>query len=203
MQNRKWPSREGRIITVSSRIRTVEYVCFVNAYITKKQFFSMGGSKGVGDAWLFWAGIKQKCRVGVGGSGKCRKMGHKCLKWMTLKVVTSGVQRAEISSKQCKQCVYQWHLEVGCSTEENVCRRRMPLNVTDLLHVTTKVHSPVCQTANYTTVWNLPQLYLHQHQQRPQYHLIPNSKYPLNSYTWTEYITKKTTAIEQLIFLIV
>ena len=31
----------------------------------------------MGEAWLFWAGMKQKCRVGVGGGGKCRMMGRK------------------------------------------------------------------------------------------------------------------------------
>jgi len=30
----------------------------------------------VGEAWLTLAEIKQKCRVGVGGGGECRKMGR-------------------------------------------------------------------------------------------------------------------------------
>jgi len=38
----------------------------------------------MGEVWLFWGGIKQKWRVGVGGGGEYRKIGHKCVEIMTL-----------------------------------------------------------------------------------------------------------------------
>jgi len=81
-----------------------------NAYVMKEQCFFLYGSLSVGEAWLFCAGIKQKCRVGVGGSGECRKMARKCLgKWLW-NVMTPGIKGNQISSKQC--------LWIGKSTDK-------------------------------------------------------------------------------------
>jgi len=53
------------------------------------QCFLVGGL-GVGDAWLFWCGIKQKCRMGLGRGGECRNMGRKhCWNDIRRKALTS------------------------------------------------------------------------------------------------------------------
>ena len=71
-----------------------------SAYVMKEQCFLVR-RMGVGEEWLFWAGIKQKCRARWEEVVNAGRWVTNVLKEWLWNVVASGVQRVEISSKQC------------------------------------------------------------------------------------------------------